>query len=109
MSTRYAFGGDHPLIGCSAPDFEFEDGTRLGGLLNEGKGLLLDFADNTMLEGLVQPFSSRLKYVSTKVRDNKGLNALLVRPDGFVAWLSESEIDIDAAKTSINRWFGCTS
>jgi 2-polyprenyl-6-methoxyphenol hydroxylase-like FAD-dependent oxidoreductase len=109
MSTRYAFGGDHPLIGCSAPDFEFEDGTRLGGLLNEGKGLLLDFADNTMLEGLVQPFSSRLEYISTKVRDNKGLNALLVRPDGFVAWLSESEIDIDAAKTSINRWFGCTS
>ena len=35
-------GGDHPLIGRSAPDFEFEDGARLGALLHDGKGLLLD-------------------------------------------------------------------
>ena len=44
MSMRYNLPGDHPLIGCSAPDFEFEDGTRLGEHLHNGKGLLLDFA-----------------------------------------------------------------
>lgn len=28
MSMRYNLGTDHPLVGCSAPDFEFEDGVR---------------------------------------------------------------------------------
>ena len=46
---RYNLPGDHPLIGRSAPDFEFEDGTRLGDLLHEGKGVLLDLADSKEL------------------------------------------------------------
>jgi hypothetical protein len=49
MLMRYNLPGDHPLIGCSVPDFEFEDGTRLGDLLHEGKGLLLDFAKKKTL------------------------------------------------------------
>jgi hypothetical protein len=34
---KYDLPGDHTVIGRSAPDFEFEDGTRLGELLHEGK------------------------------------------------------------------------
>ena len=33
VSMRYDLGGEHPLTGRSAPDFELEDGTRLGDLL----------------------------------------------------------------------------
>jgi hypothetical protein len=40
------------------------------------------------------------------VKDNKDLTALLVRPDGFVAWATESQPDAAAAKESIARWFG---
>jgi len=71
---RYNLPGDHPLIGRSAPDFEFEDGTRLGALLNNGKPLLLDFRNTAV-----------------KPKDALGLTALLIRPDGFVAWATDNE------------------
>jgi 2-polyprenyl-6-methoxyphenol hydroxylase-like FAD-dependent oxidoreductase len=106
MSMRYNLPGDHLLIGCSAPDFEFEDGTRLGELLHDGKGLLLDFTEARELYALGQTRSERLKYASAKVKDNMGLTALLVRPDGFVAWATESIPDAIAAAESIEYWFG---
>ena len=58
MVMRYNLPGDHPLIGCSAPDFEFEDGARLGELLHDGKGLLLNFSQAT---GLLLFYSSSKK------------------------------------------------
>jgi hypothetical protein len=106
MLMSYNLPGDHALIGCSAPDFEFEDGTRLGGLLQEGKGLLLDFAEKKELCALGQGWKDRLQYVSPKAKDSKGVTAMLVRPDGFVAWATEGEPDLSAAETSVARWFG---
>ena len=106
MLMRYNLPGDHPLTGCSAPDFEFEDGTRLGDLLHEGRGLLLDFADSKKLCALGQRWKDRLQCVSPKAKDSKGVTAMLVRPDGFVAWATESEPDLRAVETSIARWFG---
>jgi hypothetical protein len=105
MSMRYSLPGDHPLIGCSAPDFEFEDGVRLGALLHDGKGLLFDLTEGKKLRELGQTWNERLKYVSTPVKDDKGLTAVLVRPDGFVAWAAESEPNLTAAAKSIERWF----
>jgi 2-polyprenyl-6-methoxyphenol hydroxylase-like FAD-dependent oxidoreductase len=106
MSLRYNLPGDHPLIGCSAPDFQLEDGTRLGEHLHNGKGLLLDFTGNNKLHDLAKPWNNRLNYVSAQTKDNKGLTAILVRPDGFVAWAVESEPDLSAAERSIEYWFG---
>ncbi len=106
ISVHYNLGGDHPLIGRSAPDFEFEDGTRLGAVLHDGKGVLLDLAHSKELSALGQTWKERLKYVSVKAKDSKGLSAVLVRPDGFVAWATESEPDVSVAEQSIVRWFG---
>jgi 2-polyprenyl-6-methoxyphenol hydroxylase-like FAD-dependent oxidoreductase len=103
--VHYNLRGDHPLIGRSAPDFEFEDGTRLGALLHDGKGVLLDLAETKELSALGQTWKERLKYVSAKAKDSKGLTAVLVRPDGFVAWATESEPDVSAAAQSIKCWF----
>ena len=108
MNMRYNLGAEHPLIGCSAPDFELEDGTRLGELLHDGKGLLLDFMESKELAAIGQTRSGRLKYVSAKAKDDKGLTAILVRPDGFVAWVAESEPDLPAAERAVERWFGGT-
>jgi 2-polyprenyl-6-methoxyphenol hydroxylase-like FAD-dependent oxidoreductase len=107
MLMRYDLGGDHPLIGCSTPDFEFEDGTRLGELLHEGKGVLLDLGENKELQALGERWTGRLQYVSAKAGEDKGLTALLVRPDGFVAWAADSELDLSAVEASIRCWFGC--
>jgi len=94
------------LIGCSAPDFELEDGTRLGEHLHNGKGLLLDLAGGRKLHDLGRLWNDRLNYVSARVNDSKSLTAILVRPDGFVAWVAESEPDLSTAERSIKRWFG---
>jgi 2-polyprenyl-6-methoxyphenol hydroxylase-like FAD-dependent oxidoreductase len=106
IGLRYNLGTNHPLIGRSSPDFEFEDGTRLGTLLHSGKALLLDFAGTEKLRVMSKPWEGRLTYVSTKARDTKGLTALFIRPDGFVAWVAESELKCAEAETAITRWLG---
>lgn len=106
MSMRYRLPGDHPVIGCSAPDFELEDGIRLGAHLQHCKGVLLDFVESDELRALGQTWKGRLKYISSSVKDSKGLTALLVRPDGFVAWATDLRPDESEARKSIERWFG---
>jgi hypothetical protein len=85
VSLRYDLGGNHPLVGRSAPDFELVDGTRLGELIRNGKGLLLDFDVSAPLEALASRWGGRITYVASDANDRLGLSAVLVRPDGFVA------------------------
>lgn len=106
VSLRYDLGGDHPLVGRSAPDFQLEDGTRLSELLRTGKGLLLDFGTPPSLQALASRWRGRIDYVAGKVRDRLGLSALLVRPDGVVAWAGERPADNEEASEAAARWFG---
>jgi hypothetical protein len=106
IGLRYNLGGAHPLVGRSSPDFEFEDGNRLGALLHEGKALLFDSAGNEKLHQISQHWRGRLSYFSSKPKDSKGLTALFVRPDGFVAWVAESDPNYAEAETEIARWLG---
>ncbi|HZQ53133.1 MAG TPA: hypothetical protein VFB14_13105 [Bryobacteraceae bacterium] len=106
IALRYKLEGNHPLIGRSSPDFEFENGTRLGTLLHDGKALLVDFAGNQKLRVLSQGWGGRLKYVSAKPKDTKGSSALFVRPDGFVAWAADQDPDCTEARAAITHWLG---
>jgi 2-polyprenyl-6-methoxyphenol hydroxylase-like FAD-dependent oxidoreductase len=106
ISMRYDLGGEHPLIGRSTPDFELEDGSRLGSLLQDGRGLLLDFSANESLKAVCEGRQDRLNYVRSHAKDQKGLAALLIRPDGFVAWATNAPPDIMSADRSVARWFG---
>jgi hypothetical protein len=108
VSLRYDLPGDHPLIGRSVPDFEFEDGTRLGILLEDGIGLLLDLSGKEELASLKDNWTGRMKYVAAAAKDAKGLAALLVRPDGFVVWATDANAEPDwiALEETLSRWFG---
>jgi hypothetical protein len=106
VSLRYDLGGDHPLVGRSAPDFERVDGTRVGDLLRTGNGLLLAFDDQPALRSLPNRWSRRMTYVASDIRDRLGLRAVLVRPDGFVAWAAEADFDPEPASEAASRWFG---
>jgi 2-polyprenyl-6-methoxyphenol hydroxylase-like FAD-dependent oxidoreductase len=108
VSLSYDLDSSHPLIGCSAPDFVLRDGTRIGGLLRTGKGLFLDFTARPSLRALIDRQSGRVGYMSGDVEDRLGLQALLVRPDGIVAWACDDLPDEDAAGQTLNRWFGVT-
>ncbi|MBN8944980.1 MAG: FAD-dependent monooxygenase [Rhizobiales bacterium] len=106
VSLRYDLGSDHPLVGRSAPDFELADGTRLGEPLRTGKGLLLDFGVGAPLRGLAAGWDGRVGYVAGVARDRLGVSAVLVRPDGVVAWASEGAPDLDEMAKAAVVWFG---
>ena len=106
VSLRYDFGGSHPLFGRSAPDFELTDGRKLGDLLRTGQGLLLDFNVSPSLQALAGHWSGRMAYVASNAKDQLGLSAILVRPDGVVAWAAEATVDLDEVAQAASRWFG---
>lgn len=106
VSLRYDLGGRHPLVGRSAPDVQLLDGSKLGELLRTGKGLFLDFAAHAPLEALAARWNGRVAYVAGDAKDALGLSALLVRPDGVVAWAAEGAPDLDEAAQAAARWFG---
>jgi len=102
VSLRYDLGDAHPLVGRSCPDFELEDGTKIGMLLRNGNGLLLDF--DRQLRALDGVWGERVRYVANDVTDRLGLSALLVRPDGFVAWASDTTPHVDEVTRAADRW-----
>ncbi|EJN15535.1 2-polyprenyl-6-methoxyphenol hydroxylase-like oxidoreductase [Bradyrhizobium sp. YR681] len=106
VSLRYDLGESHPLVGRSAPDFKLAHGTRLSERLRTGQGLLLDFDSGSSLQALASRWSGRINYVASNARDRLGLTALLVRPDGVVAWASEEAADAEEASLAAARWFG---
>lgn len=105
VHTHYNLGGHHPLAGHSVPNFEFEDGTTIGELMRDGKGILLDFKMNASLETLECKYSSQLKYVSGSAKDRLGISAALIRPDGIVAWATDSETNHNELQAAIAQWF----
>ena len=104
VSTHYDLGG-HPLAGHSVPNFEFEDGARIGELMHDGQGMLLDFEGNASLKILASAYADQMKYVSGRAKEQFGLSAVLIRPDGMIAWASDSDPDCSELKKAAARWF----
>ena len=107
LETRYDVGDGHPLSGRSAPDFVFDDGTRLAEHLRDGRALLLDFGDDAALRRLAAENGRAVRYLGADAQDRLGVAALLVRPDGIVAWASFPAPDLvraaDAALAMLLR------
>ncbi|HXN30174.1 MAG TPA: FAD-dependent monooxygenase [Candidatus Acidoferrales bacterium] len=103
--THYSLGGEHPLVGHSVPNFEFEDRTKVGGLMHDGHGILVDFNTNTSLKTLANEYGHRMKYVSGQATEQFGLSTALVRPDGIIAWASDIEPDCRELQKAAARWF----
>ncbi|MFJ6718697.1 FAD-dependent monooxygenase [Streptomyces sp. NPDC091259] len=107
---RYDLGGEHPLVGRSAPDFllegGLEDGTRLGGLMEDGRGVVLDFTVDRRLHVSATGWEGRIRYAAGAAGDDLGVGAVLVRPDGVVAWAGDHHPDPEAFEQAASRWFG---
>jgi 2-polyprenyl-6-methoxyphenol hydroxylase-like FAD-dependent oxidoreductase len=101
--THYDLGG-HPLAGHSVPNFEFEDGARIGELMHDGQGILLDFDRNASLKTSASEYGNRIKYVSGRAKEQLGLSAALIRPDGIIAWASDIGPDCSELQKAAARW-----
>ncbi|MEP6611636.1 MAG: FAD-dependent monooxygenase [Mucilaginibacter sp.] len=105
VNTHYNLGGNHPLTGRSVPNFELENGMTIGGLMQDGKGILLDFNSNASIETLAGEYGGQIKYVSGRAKDQLGLSAVLIRPDGIIAWACDSDTDLGELQKAAARWF----
>ena len=106
VALRYDLGGGHPLIGRSVPDFELFDGTTIGARLRSAKGLLLDFDMGAPLRALASRWDNRISYIAGEPRERLGVTAVLVRPDGFIAWACDGAVGHEDAAHAASRWFG---
>jgi len=96
LGYRYDLGDDHPLVGTPI---------RPLGDRQDTMSTLFDFAGDEGFNELAERYSGRLKLVRADF-DGQGVSALLVRPDGFVAWASDGRADISALKDALTRWLG---
>ena len=108
VSLRYDLGSSEPLIGRSVPDFQLSDGRKIGELLREGRGLFLDFDAHASLRAVASGWSDRITYIASDVADRLGMSAVLVRPDGIVAWASVTTADPRELAHAAARWFGAS-
>jgi hypothetical protein len=105
-AIRYNLGSEQPLIGRNALDLRLADGTRLGDLMQDGQGVALDFSIDRSLHDAAARRKSRIRYVAGPARNDLGLGAVLVRPDGIVAWAGDRDPDREAFEQAASHWFG---
>jgi 2-polyprenyl-6-methoxyphenol hydroxylase-like FAD-dependent oxidoreductase len=105
IQTSYDLHGVHPLVGHSVPNFELTNDMKIGELMHDGRGILLDFDMNASLQTLASEYVDQMKYISGRAKEQFGLSAVLIRPDGFVAWASDGIPDEQSIIEKAARWF----
>jgi rifampicin monooxygenase len=95
--VRYDFGEGHDLLGRRLRDVGLKQG-RLYELLRGGRGLLLDQTGRLSVAG----WADRVDHV-VDVSEELDVPAVLLRPDGHVAWVGEDQTDL---LSQLPRWFG---
>ncbi|MFF4905210.1 rifampin monooxygenase [Streptomyces sp. NPDC001260] len=98
---RYDFGDGHELLGRRLPDVRLERG-RLYELMHAGRGLLLDRTGTLSAAG----WADRVDHVTDSAAELDDVPAVLLRPDGHVAWAGADQEGLPAA---LERWFGAAA
>ncbi len=97
IGVRYDFGEGHELLGRRLRDVGLKRG-RLYELMHGGRGLLLDQTGRLSVTG----WADRVDHV-VDVSEELDVPAVLLRPDGHVAWVGEDQQDLLGR---MSRWFG---
>jgi 3-(3-hydroxy-phenyl)propionate hydroxylase len=114
LGVHYYLGDGHPLLGRRMPDLDIvtmSGATRVYVLLHDARPLLLDFTDGASID--IAPWADRVHAVDAEYDGMWELpavglipapSAVLVRPDGYVAWAGDGS---DAELTdALTMWFG---
>ncbi|MGQ5640283.1 MULTISPECIES: FAD-dependent monooxygenase [unclassified Streptomyces] len=121
LDIRYPVDGGHPLAGRRVPDADLKtpDGaTRVHELLHAARPVLLDLCGSTEVAAVAEGWADRVDLVEARSEDDHwsvpaigeipAPAALLIRPDGHVAWVAAAGgmPDTSALRTALTTWFG---
>ncbi|MFL6205323.1 MAG: FAD-dependent monooxygenase [Acidimicrobiales bacterium] len=118
LDVRYALGDGHPLVGWRVPDLDLrtaEGDTRVFELLQDARPVLLVLSGSELGVDLA-PWADRVWQVHATtegpwelpvVGEVPAPDAVLVRPDGHVAWAGE--LTDPELPRAMSRWFGPAS
>ncbi|MBX5190363.1 hypothetical protein HJB86_15780 [Rhizobium sp. NZLR3b] len=114
LAIHYDLGDGHPLLGRRMPDLDLTtlDGPlRVYTLLQNARPMLVNLGTPGSLD--ITPWSDRVQLVDAGCDgawELPGLGAvsaptaILIRPDGYVAWVGEGTQD--GLREAMNTWFG---
>ena len=121
LDIYYDFGGPadaHPLLGRRMPDLDIvtADGPqRVFTLLHDARPVLLNFGAPGALESALLPWADRVRFVAAEydgpwelpvLGEVSAPGAVLVRPDGHVAWVGSTDGSEAGLTDALTTWFG---
>ena len=114
LDIHYDLGPGHPLLGRRMPDLDIATAhgpLRVYALLHGARPVLLNFDQASVLD--MTPWTDRVQLVDADYRGRWELPvlgsvsapaAVLIRPDGYVAWVGDSTGT--GLRDALTRWFG---
>lgn len=107
----------HPLVGRWAPDLPLQLGdgtTHLAELMIAGKGAFVELGERSTLGELASRWRDRLQVAAARCPEGPPeLEAMLVRPDGYVAWARRPGEALrgstETLRESLHKWFGAAA
>jgi hypothetical protein len=103
----------HPLVGRWVPDFGVASpsGTqRIAELARDGRPVLLDLTEHGAVAAAMTDTGDRLTVAAGRPVGEVPATAVLVRPDGYVAWASSQTTpdpdELRELRSVLTHWFG---
>jgi 2-polyprenyl-6-methoxyphenol hydroxylase-like FAD-dependent oxidoreductase len=121
LDIRYPTDGHHPLAGRRVPDADLKTSggvTRVYELLHAARPVLLDLCGSAEVAAAAAGWADRIDLIRTRSEDDRWADpiageipapaALLIRPDGHVAWVAVADgtPGTAALRTALATWFG---
>jgi hypothetical protein len=112
--NHYPTGADaHPLVGRWVPDFAVASagGTqRIAELARDGRPLLVDLTERGAVVAAVTDIADQLTVAAGRPVGEITATAVVVRPDGYVAWASSQTVpgpdELRELRSALTHWFG---
>ena len=103
ITTRYALGKEHPLVGKLCANLALTingEERKLFALMQDGNGLLVDATETGAATKIAGMWSPRVRCVQVQSG-----TSMLLRPDACIAWASDGE-DTEDLEFLLGQWFG---